>query len=318
MSKVGFSSAQKVYKVAKQAQRNVAKAAQNQKMLEEMHFDKVLINACQNPETAKILAQKNSIVPFSEQETEILQKSLFEPFIKKFSKFLGFKKTPGFHFEKEGLGNVDGYFNAAKMRVEINPNKLTDPLERLITEQGQNFKIQTPWKANLPFVAPPQIVTETRMALGEELINRALTREERIQNVLSLITHEGTHGKDVQDALMSPSVGIRRYARATAHSSAAKAEGINPKELIQEFQANWAHLKGKNHQMSKKQSCAKGIDARFEHFKKQIAIPPQNNNPLATEEAVSLYLTSPSEIRAYGAQEKFGKLLGLDFKDIKP
>lgn len=274
-----------------------------------------------NLENLKFMPLKKDMVcfqkHFNQNELTSLKEKEFLPFFENIKQ--KFKMETDFKLDIKpeiSVGNAEGYCNSVSTSVELLDKVLLEPSYSKVIEKATGKTAYFP--INLKYKNAKSFLVGNKADLDEILKSidgfsglyesKIMNRSERINLVKSNSIHELSHGQDFENIIKLEGVGIDSLVDNLIYSTKSKdqasIEELN--KYAEEMRSSWQHLKEKENSISLNSTLGQKTKKIWEHMLKQ------SNN---TDELVAqqLYLTAPTEMKAYSTQYLLTNKLGINF-----
>lgn len=254
---------------------------------------------------------------FNKNELAVLKEKEFLPFFEKIKQ--KFKMDTKFKLDIKSeisVGNAEGYCNSVSTSVELLDKVLFEPTFSKVVEKATGNTAYFP--VNSKFKNAKSFLVGNKADLDEILKSidgfsdlfeaKIMNKPQRINLIKSNSIHELSHGQDFENIIKLEGIGLDSLIQKMIYSKKSKAQcpidELN--KYAEEMESSWKHLRAKENSIPLNSPLGQKTKKIWEHMLRQ------SNN---TDELVAqqLYLTAPTEMKAYSNQYLLTNKLGINF-----
>lgn len=261
--------------------------------------------------------QKINPFHFNKNEFNALNEKEFLPFFEKIKQ--KFKMETDFKLDIKpeiSVKNAEGYCNSVNTSVELLDKILFEPSFSKVIDKATGetayFPVNLKCKNAKSFLvgnkAELDKIIKSIEGFSELYEAKIMTRNQRINLIKSNSIHELSHGQDIENIIKLEGVGLDTFIKKMIYSNKSRAQ-VPEDELNkygEEMRNSWKHLKEKENSIPLNSPLGKKTRKMWEHMLKQS----DNVDEFIAQQ---LYLTAPTEMKAYSTQYLLTNKLGINF-----
>ena len=216
---------------------------------------------------------------------------------------------------KISVEGAEGYFNSVNTSIELLDNILFEPSFSKVLEKATGniayFSINPKCKNAKSFLVGNKSdldeILKSIDGFSEQFEAKVMNKTQRINLIKSNSIHELSHGQDFENIIQLEGIGLDTVIEKMIYSkksfSQASIEELN--KYADEMRNSWKHLRNKENIIPLNSPLGKKTKRIWEHMLKQS----NNTDELLAQQ---LYLTAPTEMKAYSSQYLLTNKLGIN------